>query len=479
MPKGPHLSPEVRAACVVMHFHGEMQYVRIAEKLNLKPGTVRNTCARIRKVAGSTNLLDLLQHCGTCPRSGRPLKIAPGSEEANKIRSAVKEYKYQFPKEVAQWVLSRQPLGQIDPNITISETTTRKILRDKRYIATDSTNVKPIVRKRQLRKNILTEKHLSLRKSYCDLIDKWYEDNALVITADEYQEHFGGSGLHRINADKGSNSYGSKAPIRFSREQWAASSDDPSVQRPHCIWEAEKATNHENWHRQLQEAKQVLNKEVRRRRARCNQEGTTEYHLLQQKNKEVDIENEKRFHRRSQGDYCGSLKYWTPTRLFPFEKIEKEEEKGGLDLLFMAFEIYRKYLFPYARDLAMINPQRQVIILEDNDSSHHKARRLLAPEILKLEEQYGVIFGPHPPNSPELALIETLHGFEHRALQDFRFNVDNARASTKREADRKMKEWWQGDTNDNLIARKSSIKRLKVLADRCRAVHFSNSFEDD
>jgi HrpA-like RNA helicase len=321
------------------------------------------------------------------------LKITLGSDEANVIRAAVKEYKYQFPEEVAKWVFGRQPLGQLDPNITISGTTTRKILRNKSYVAADSTNVKPIVRKRELRKNLLTEKHLLLRKSYCDLVDKWYKADALIITADEYQEHFGGSGLRRVNTDKGTNLYRSKAPIRFSREQWAASSDDPTIIRPHCIWEAEKATNYKDWHRQLREAKKVLDEEVRRRRARCDKEGTIEHYLLQQKNKEVDRENEKRFHRRSQGDRYGSLKYWTPTRLFPFDKIEKEEEKGDLDFLFMAFEIYRKYLFPYARDLAMFNPHRQVIILEDNDGSHHKARRLLAPKILNLRNSIESLLG--------------------------------------------------------------------------------------
>jgi len=112
----------------------------------------------------------------------------------------------------------------------------------------------------------------------------------------------------------------------------------------------------------------------------------------------------------------------------------------------MAFEVYRPWLFDYARKLVKNNPLKRVIILEDNDRSHHKARRLLAPEILELEEQYGVTFGPHPPNSPELALIETLHGFEHRALEEFRFNVDNQQSTTKEEADRRMKEWWQSDT---------------------------------
>ena len=57
------------------------------------------------------------------------------------------------------------------------------------------------------------------------------------------------------------------------------------------------------------------------------------------------------------GDFIDVRKA-TLTRLFPFDKIKKEEQKGRLDFLFMALRIYRKHLFPYARDLAMINPHR-------------------------------------------------------------------------------------------------------------------------
>lgn len=40
-----------------------------------------------------------------------------------------------------------------------------------------------------------------------------------------------------------------------------------------------------------------------------------------------------------------------------------------------------------------------------------------------------------------------------------------------------MKEWWQ--SNDELHAKKASLKRLKTLADRYRAVGFGNSYKDD
>jgi hypothetical protein len=286
MPSNAQLSVEIRTAIIVMRYYRKKKHKEIAEELNLKPGTVRMTCQRIAKATGSTNLLDLLQHCGHGIHSGRPLKVKPGSEEANEIRTAVKKHKYQFPEEVASWVLQqrqqRQPLGEISTNIAAS--TTRKILRDPKYIANDPINVKEIIRKRELQKNRLTKEHCEKREAYCNQIDQWYSQNALIITCDEYKEHFGGSGLKRVTIDRGVDSYSAQEPIRFAREQWAASSDDPTVQRPYCIWEAEKATNHVDWHYKLQEAKQVLEKEVRLRRSRCSKEGTTEYYLLHKKN---------------------------------------------------------------------------------------------------------------------------------------------------------------------------------------------------
>lgn len=73
-------------------------------------------------------------------------------------------------------MLNRKLPGQIDPNITIVASTTRKVLRDNHYTARDDTNVRPIVRKRHLQRNLLTEKHLRLRESYCDQVDRWFKE---------------------------------------------------------------------------------------------------------------------------------------------------------------------------------------------------------------------------------------------------------------------------------------------------------------
>ena len=84
MPKGPHIPSEIRAACVVLRFHVGKEAAQIARELNLKPGTVRNTCMRISRAAASTNLLDLLpKRSSNAIEYGQP----PGIDSASTERS--------------------------------------------------------------------------------------------------------------------------------------------------------------------------------------------------------------------------------------------------------------------------------------------------------------------------------------------------------------------------------------------------------
>jgi DNA-binding CsgD family transcriptional regulator len=72
MARGSELDVAIRASIVSMRFGAGMEAKAIAEKLNLEPGTVRTTCHRIKKAAGSEDLVEILKHCRTKSRSGRP-----------------------------------------------------------------------------------------------------------------------------------------------------------------------------------------------------------------------------------------------------------------------------------------------------------------------------------------------------------------------------------------------------------------------
>lgn len=89
MARGSELDVAVRASIVSMRFGAGMEPMLIAAKLNIDPGTVRTTCFRLKKAAGSEDLPELLKHCRTKSRSGRPSmkNVAAASAEVTDASS--------------------------------------------------------------------------------------------------------------------------------------------------------------------------------------------------------------------------------------------------------------------------------------------------------------------------------------------------------------------------------------------------------
>lgn len=84
MVRGSELDIAVRASIVSLRFGAGLKSVEIASMLNIDPGTVRTTCHRMKRAANSEDLLELLKHCRTKKRSGRPsMKNAAAVDTAN------------------------------------------------------------------------------------------------------------------------------------------------------------------------------------------------------------------------------------------------------------------------------------------------------------------------------------------------------------------------------------------------------------
>lgn len=84
MVRGSELDIAVRASIVSLRFGAGLKSVEIASMLNIDPGTVRTTCHRMKRAANSEDLLELLKHCRTKKRSGRPsMKNATAVGTAN------------------------------------------------------------------------------------------------------------------------------------------------------------------------------------------------------------------------------------------------------------------------------------------------------------------------------------------------------------------------------------------------------------
>ena len=122
---------------------------------------------------------------------------------------------------------------------------------------------------------------------------------------------------------------------------------------------------------------QQLREEVELRRWNCNLKGSLEWTKLERRNNEIRAANT----RDSLDGLKPNRKLLTTTALHPHQDFKPTGTKGGLNLVWYAFEVLQKELFPYYKALRNHNPNQDVYIIEDNDPSHIKARKLLATEI--------------------------------------------------------------------------------------------------
>ena len=106
MVRGSELDIAVRASIVSLRFGAGLKSVEIASMLNIDPGTVRTTCHRMKRAANSEDLLELLKHCRTKKRSGRPstknaAPAATANADANASPSAAEDDNHEALVETA------------------------------------------------------------------------------------------------------------------------------------------------------------------------------------------------------------------------------------------------------------------------------------------------------------------------------------------------------------------------------------------
>ena len=141
MVRGSELDVAVRASIVSMRFGAGMEPMAIAAKLNIDPGTVRTTCFRIKKAAGCEDLPELLKHCRTKSRSGRPsMKNAAGTttNSSDALPASATGEASQPPKAEAEPLAGTSP----DPFAEHFETTAGP--EQDNLTSADTTNIQPI-----------------------------------------------------------------------------------------------------------------------------------------------------------------------------------------------------------------------------------------------------------------------------------------------------------------------------------------------
>lgn len=143
MARGSELDVAVRASIVSMRFGAGMEPMAIAAKLNIDAGTVRTTCFRIKKAAGCEDLPELLKHCRTKSRSGRPsTKNAAGTTttSADALPTIASEEASQPPEAEAE----AEPLAGTSPDPFAEHFETTAGPEQDNLTSADTTNTQPI-----------------------------------------------------------------------------------------------------------------------------------------------------------------------------------------------------------------------------------------------------------------------------------------------------------------------------------------------
>ena len=231
------------------------------------------------------------------------------------------------------------------------------------------------------------------------------------------------------------------------------------MKRPFQVLETEQEEEVENLAHQLQAEIDMLREHIDRQRKRATIPGTSEHDLMQSLNQEVEAYNTsmRRQHIRSW------RRRWISERLFKEEKFVRDNKKGGLDFVWYAFNVYKKYLFPYylevRKEFRKTDPDAVAYITEDNVGVHGKARRLLAGYIHENE----ILFADWPTWSPDLHSIEHLHREQKKLLLREMYTPNSASAAARKRAAATIEKVWQGAEMTAHCERWASIQGYREL----------------
>ncbi|KAF2184609.1 hypothetical protein K469DRAFT_750796 [Zopfia rhizophila CBS 207.26] len=291
----------------------------------------------------------------------------------------------------------------------------------------------------------------------------------IIIGVDEYSVPFGGSANEYISAMAGEDTYemAQEIPaIRFKPMQWAAACPKRSrLKRPQVVWEKESDSQNFEPAKRLKAQNQRLHEAVNRQRQEARKIGTIEYQHLQRVNYGIARQNA----RLPPSQRRGKKRLYTPERLYKHEQFERDHDKGGLDFVWYAFEVYEKLLILYYKALKHELPGKRVVITEDSAPSHIKARRLLKAE--------GVEFVDWPPSSPDLHPIEDLQKHHKALLEGLRFDVNSASKSVREACKEEMRRLWQDDAGFDEIAVETMAVGNYLRPAGLRRAHDGNNYK--
>ncbi|KAF1360297.1 hypothetical protein EJ07DRAFT_155276 [Lizonia empirigonia] len=404
-----------RAAVITLRVVAEWTFERISSALGIPKSTCIGIVRRATDATKNEDINELLDY--TARENNREVagtastKIWPYSAESVLIQDAA----YWYPRETwHEAVRNYTPFGELD------RTTIARICRLHPHPSRDQ----PLSRVLEVHKPPLSIDLMDLRVDYCRWCIFWLDKGALFVFTDETFIRAGGRPHKRqkvtvVQGQPTETRSQYLEPIHFSIMQWGAVCEDLRVPFPLLLWEME--TPEEKAQHQLElDLENLTERQIGIYQGlRARQNDTIERTILSEISSNVELHNQAR---RAAGRTRGMKRAPSPQRIFKPTKLTRGVKTRGIDWF-----LYRKYvlhdrLFPYLRKLQELNPNRPIVVVEDNAPAHTKAAEICTAEYALR----GIIKAPHQPNSPDLNQIEPLWDYEKDQL-DGRFQRSSSK----------------------------------------------------
>lgn len=111
-------------------------------------------------------------------------------------------------------------------------------------------------------------------------------------------------------------------------------------------------------------------------------------------------------------------------------------KKGGIDWYLYREKILKELLYPYYEKVKKHHPDQEVFLVEDNAGGHSKAANLMEA----FRKQHGILKAPHPPNSPDLNMMEGMWDYPKDRVEEYPV-VGGSQADVEKAKDDVRKEW--------------------------------------
>ena len=442
--RGAEVSYEKRVAIIVFRLFLSMTFAVIAEKLDIRPQTVRDIYSRAIErtqpdLRGS--FMDVVRNVKDAPRSGRPAIIPAGSPASAQLRQLFLEH-FELPIEVVTSYIA---------GIKVARSTAESVAHKHREYCN-----KELVRVVQPIKPYITFDIQDLRMEFAHWVTERLNEGAVFIFVDETYIHFGGQPRKKakITKPKGEDPtpYARhEPPEQFQLMLWAAIGPyADEVPFPHWIWESETEEEKEKAKVQLKEVNTERKKRVESQQTSASIPDTKECRALQEINANIDAHN-RRLRAQGHTGNKGTKRRRKAEQIFKFVELKRENAKGGIDWWLYRTEVLLQRLIPYYHTI-QARHAGEVYIIEDSVGLHGKAWESLG--------EIGVRRAPWISNSPDLNQIEPMWGYIKDMLWDMR--VFSAGQAIKQAAKSRMASEWAATGLKQLAKRHIDGYRDKV-----------------